>query len=75
MLIKPCSQRGSTTGATLLKQRQLRATGWNVVTVPYSEWYDLHRNATREERFMERLLRPFEHKIWHRRQYHEGYSK
>ena len=53
------TQVGTPSGATLLKRRQLRATGWNVVAIPYFEWYRLDRNVQREDEYLCRLLQPY----------------
>ena len=37
------------TGATALKRRQLRATGWVLLPVPYWEWNDLGGSSARQE--------------------------
>jgi len=38
------------TGATLLKRRQLRHLGWQLVSVPYWEWAELNHNDTLRQR-------------------------
>jgi len=39
------------TGATLLKRRQLQHLGWNLVSVPYWEWYALnHTDQSTQQR-------------------------
>lgn len=53
------TQKHTPTGATALKRRQLCATGWHVVAIPYFEWYELDRNVPRENEYLRRLLEPF----------------
>ena len=36
------------TGATALKRRQLRAAGWELVSVPYWDWYQLRSKADKQ---------------------------
>ena len=50
------TQLQTPTGVTLLKQRQLRSTGWLVVSVPFYEWYSMNRNPVMEEQYLYRCL-------------------
>ena len=53
------TQAHTPTGATLLKRRQLLATGWRVVNIPYFEWYAFERSAVQEDTYLRRLLVPW----------------
>ena len=43
-------------GSTALKQRQLRAMGWTVASVPYFEWDELRPDQSRKRSYARRLL-------------------
>lgn len=50
------AQDGHETGATLLKQRQLRATGWRPLSVPYLQWYAMQHNQNKENAYLQEKL-------------------
>jgi len=49
---------GAPHGASRLKSRQLKALGWTVLCVRYSEWNLLQKDARKEEAFLRALLAP-----------------
>ena len=55
---------GTPTGATRLKQRQLRATGWRPVNVSHTEWYALRRQPEREAALLEHKLAAADDPRW-----------
>ena len=44
------------TGATALKQRQLRAAGWALLAVPYWEWNEMGGGAARRREYLSRRV-------------------
>ena len=44
-------------GATVIKRRQLRALGWNLIAIPFYEWYALEGKADAEECYLQRALK------------------
>ena len=51
----PIGQHRSVSGATQLKRRQLKALGWQLVSVPYWEWGTL-MNKEAKSKCLSRLL-------------------
>jgi RAP domain len=45
-----------TNGPTFLKDRLLKSFGWNVLHVPFWDWYALGGDATKEDEYCEQLL-------------------
>ena len=50
------TQHGKPTGATVLKRRQLRATGWSMVAIPYYEWYRMNGNGQQECEYLFNMI-------------------
>jgi very-short-patch-repair endonuclease len=49
-------ERQEFNGATVLKTRLLQALGWNVIRVPFWEWYALRGDAAAEEAYCYKFL-------------------
>eukprot|EP00747_Dinoflagellata_sp_TGD_P158260 gnl/TRDRNA2_/TRDRNA2_177801_c3_seq1.p1 gnl/TRDRNA2_/TRDRNA2_177801_c3~~gnl/TRDRNA2_/TRDRNA2_177801_c3_seq1.p1 ORF type:complete len:220 (+),score=31.92 gnl/TRDRNA2_/TRDRNA2_177801_c3_seq1:164-823(+) len=62
----------SPTGATMLKHRQLRALGWQVVVVPYFEWDGLTSAAARYQYLSSKLQSPDYGKVHGKQLSHEN---
>jgi hypothetical protein len=50
------TQMSTPTGATKLKRRQLRATGWAVAAIPFFAWYRLNGNPNEECAYLQQLV-------------------
>ena len=47
----------SASGATMLKHRQLRSLGWQLVVVPYWEWDEVRGSEANKRQYILRKLR------------------